>query len=105
MTRYWIEEKAECSYCGGSERCYTCDGKGGTEEFGYCSDCDSRGVCMQCIGGREQWLFFEAPGGGVRGSCLTRDEARVFIRNKTLPEWWAAYHGVALDQDEKDQVS
>lgn len=93
--KHWIEEKGECSYCGGNAHCYSCDGRGGSEEDGECSECGGRGVCMECVGGKEQWLFSTA-GTGKRGSMVRHDEAQAFTHDGTLPEWWLTYHGIAV---------
>ena len=55
-------------------------------------------TCEDCVGGKEQWLFFTI-GEGKRGSCVTRAECLSFQADGTLPSWWGTYHGVTNDME------
>lgn len=103
---YQLIEKDECGYCGGSGRCYPCDGRGhtGYQDDEPCDECDTTGTCQECIGGTEMWLVFQ-PGipytgkgallpDGKAGSMLRHIEAVRYQDSGELPDWFEPYHGL-----------
>lgn len=89
-TEYTLENRSECSYCGGSARCGDCNGDGedgnvGNE--GACESCAGSGVCAECMDGVEQWLVR-----GERASCLNHREAWIFMCAGIVPDWFEKFH-------------
>lgn len=101
--QYYLEVKNECIHCGGTARCYSCNGTGHDEDA-ECEDCSGTGVCAECVDGDEHWLMYRAETqngagarpavNGKRGSCLRHDEAVKFLLTREIPDWFNRYHGI-----------
>lgn len=84
---YTLENRAECSHCNGSAICADCNGDGEDGAEGACETCEGSGICAECMDGVEQWLVR-----GAHASCLTHEEAWVFMCAGIVPDWFEKFH-------------